>query len=298
MLDAKHKSSDTGAMNKLPLAKRVQVLSMLCEGSSMRAISRVVGISINTVVKLLIDAGNVCESFHNARVRNVPAKRIQCDEIWAFCYAKAKNAPAEMKASGDAGDVWTWTAIDPDSKLIVSWMVGGRDQETGTDFMRDLAFRLAQRIQLTTDGFPAYPRAVSKAFGENVDYAQLVKVYENPNPKTPERRYSPAVCVGAHKDRINGKPDIRHVSTSHVERSNLTMRMSMRRFTRLTNAHSKKVENHCHALALYFVFYNFIRGNQALGGKTPAMVAGVAQAPMSWADLITLIDLNEDRKSN
>lgn len=280
-------------MNKLPLEKRVQVLSMLCEGSSMRAVSRVVGISINTVVKLLIDAGNACEDFHNARVRQVPAKRVQCDEIWAFCYAKAKNAPADKKAAGEAGDVWTWTAIDPDSKLIISWMVGGRDNETGTDFMRDLAFRLAQRVQLTTDGFPGYLRAVSTAFGDNVDYAQLVKVYESPNPKTPERRYSPAVCVGAHKDRINGKPDVRHVSTSHVERQNLTMRMSMRRFTRLTNAHSKKVENHCHALALYFVFYNFIRKNSALQNKTPAMASGLASAPMAWADLIDLIDQAE-----
>lgn len=285
-------------MNRLATEKRIQVLSMLCEGSSMRSVSRVVGISINTVVKLLIDAGNVCEDFHNARVRNVQAKRVQCDEIWAFCYAKAKNAPADKKASGEAGSVWTWSAIDPDSKLIVSWMVGKRDNETGGDFMRDLAFRLADRIQLSTDGFPAYQAAVEKAFGEDVDYGQLVKVYADSASKNPEKRYSPAVCVGAHKDRISGKPDVRHISTSHVERQNLTMRMSMRRYTRLTNAHSKKIENHCHALALYFVFYNFIRKNQALQGKTPAMVAKLADAPMSWADLIGLIDQAEMANSN
>jgi IS1 family transposase len=277
-------------MNKLPLEKRVQILSMLCEGSSMRAISRVVGVSINTVVKLLIDAGNVCEDFHNARVRDVHSRRVQCDEIWSFCYAKAKNAPADKKAAGEAGDVWTWTALDADSKLIISWMVGARDNETGTDFMRDLAFRTDGRIQLTTDGFPGYLKAVSTAFGDKVDYAQLVKVYaETPSTKQ-ERRYSPAVCVGAHKDRIHGKPDIRHVSTSYVERQNLTMRMSMRRFTRLTNAHSKKIENHCHALALYFFFYNWTRKNAALEGKTPAMAARLTEAPMSMADLVGMID--------
>ena len=282
-------------MNKLPLEKRVQVLSMLCEGSSMRAVSRVLGVSINTVVKLLIDAGNACEDFHNARVRNVPARRIQCDEIWAFCYAKAKNAPADKKAAGEAGDIWTWSALDPDSKLIVSWMVGGRDNETGTDFMRDLAFRLADRVQLTTDGFPGYLRAVGTAFGNDVDYAQLVKQYAEAPSTKQERRYSPAVCIGAHKDRIHGRPDMRHVSTSNVERSNLTMRMSMRRFTRLTNAHSKKVENHCHALALYFVFYNFIRKNAALDGRTPAMASKLASTPMAWADLVALIDEAEAR---
>jgi IS1 family transposase len=280
-------------MNKLPLEKRVQILSMLCEGSSMRGIARVAGVSINTVVKLLIDAGNVCEDFHNARVREVHAKRVQCDEIWAFCYAKAKNAPAAMKASGDAGDVWTWTALDPDSKLIVSWMVGRRDNETGTDFMRDLASRLANRVQLTTDGHNIYRKAVPDAFGDKVDFGMLIKIYADTASKSPEKRYSPAVCVGAHKDRVIGKADVRHISTSHVERQNLTMRMSMRRFTRLTNAHSKKIENHCHALALYFVFYNFIRKNAALEGKTPAMVAGLAQAPMGWADLIRLIDESE-----
>jgi IS1 family transposase len=280
-------------MNRLPLETRVQILSMLVEGSSMRSISRVAGVSINTVTKLLVDAGTFASAFHDEKVRDVTAKRVQCDEIWSFCYAKAKNAPAEMKAAGTAGDVWTWTALDSDSKLIVTWRVGGRDAETGTDFMHDLAFRLRDRVQLTTDGFPAYPHAVNKAFGKDVDFAQLVKIYQDSASRSPEKRYSPAVCIGAHKDRICGKPEQRHISTSHVERQNLTMRMSMRRFTRLTNAHSKKVENHCHALALYFLHYNWMRPNQALEGKTPAMAAKLTAKPLTMADLVGMIDRAE-----
>jgi IS1 family transposase len=277
-------------MNRLPLETRVQILSMLVEGSSMRSISRVAGVSINTVTKLLVDAGTVASAFHDENVRDVRAKRVQCDEIWSFCYAKAKNAPQVMKAAGTAGDVWTWTAIDSDSKLIVTWRVGGRDRQTGEDFMHDLAFRLKDRVQLTTDGFPAYPGAVDKAFGKDVDFAQLVKIYADSASKSPEKRYSPAVCIGAHKDKICGKPDQRHISTSHVERQNLTMRMSMRRFTRLTNGHSKKVENHCHALALYFLHYNWMRPNQALDGKTPAMAAKLTTTRLSMADLVGMID--------
>jgi IS1 family transposase len=277
-------------MNRLPLETRVQILSMLVEGSSMRSVSRVAGVSINTVTKLLVDAGTVASAYHDEKVREVHAKRIQCDEIWSFCYAKAKNAPKEMKAAGTAGDVWTWTAIDPDSKLIVTWRVGNRDAYTGKDFMGDLAFRLKERVQLTTDGFPGYLAAVKDAFGSDVDFAQLVKQYAELGPKTPERKYSPGVCIGAHKDKICGKPDQRHISTSHVERQNLTMRMSVRRFTRLTNGHSKKVENHCHALALYFLHYNWMRPNQALEGKTPAMAAKLAKAPLSMADLVAMID--------
>jgi IS1 family transposase len=277
-------------MNRLPLESRIQILSMLVEGSSMRSISRIAGVSINTVTKLLVDAGIVAAAFHDEKVRDVAAKRVQCDEIWSFCYAKAKNAPAEMKAAGTAGDVWTWTSLDSDSKLIVTWRVGRRDAETGADFMHDLAFRLRERVQLTTDGFTVYPNAVNKAFGNDVDFAQLVKVYQDVGSRSPEKRYSPAVCVGAHKDRICGKPDQRHISTSHVERQNLTMRMSMRRFTRLTNGHSKKVENHCHALALYFLHYNWMRPNQALEGKTPAMAAKLTNAKLSMADLVTMID--------
>jgi IS1 family transposase len=296
MLDTQAKSSVQRGMNRLPLEARVQILTMLVEGSSMRSISRVAGVSINTVTKLLVDAGVVAASFHDEKVRDVAAKRVQCDEIWSFCYAKAKNAPAEMKAAGTAGDVWTWTALDSDSKLIVTWRVGGRDAETGADFMHDLAFRLRERVQLTTDGFTVYPNAVNKAFGNEVDFAQLVKVYQDVGSRSPEKRYSPAVCVGAHKDKICGKPDQRHISTSHVERQNLTMRMSMRRFTRLTNGHSKKVENHCHALALYFLHYNWMRPNQALEGKTPAMAAKLMDAKLSMADLVMMIDRAEQEE--
>jgi len=256
----------------------------------MRSTSRICGVSINTVTKLLVDAGEIAERFHDEKVREVQSRRVQCDEIWSFCYAKAKNAPKEMKAAGTAGDTWTWTALDQDSKLIVTWRVGGRDAETGGAFMHDLAFRLRDRIQLTTDGFPGYLKAVEKAFGTDVDYAQLVKIYSDAASKTPEKRYSPAECIGAHKDKICGKPALHHISTSHVERSNLTMRMSMRRFTRLTNAHSKKIENHCHALALYFLWYNWMRPHASLNGRTPAMAAKIATAPISMADLVNFID--------
>jgi IS1 family transposase len=280
-------------MNKLPLEKRVQILSMLVEGSSMRSVSRVVGVSINTVVKMLIDAGKVCEAFHDANVHDVPSRRVQADEIWSFCFAKEKNASVEMKAAGTAGDVWTWTAIDSDNKLIITWTVGNRDTETGTSFTKDLAARVADRIQLTSDGFAPYRKAVAAAFGDKIDFAQLVKIYKDSPIKSPERRYSPAICIGAHKDKVSGKPAMHHVSTSHVERSNLSMRMGMRRFTRLTNAHSKKIENHCHALALYFMAYNWVRPHGSLGGKTPAMACGLAAKPMTMADIVKLIDRAE-----
>ncbi len=272
-------------MNKLPLAKRVQILSMLCEGSSMRSISRVVDVSLNTVSKLLIDAGLVCAAFHDKTVRNVPAKRIQADEIWAFCYAKQKNVPEEKE--GEAGDVWTWTALDAETKLMVSWWVGPRDKRAATQFLHDLAGRLSTRIQLTTDGHNAYLHAVERIFGMDVDFAQLIKTYA-PVPEG-ERRYSPPVCVGAEPKRIMGNPDWDHVSTSYVERSNLTMRMSMRRFTRLTNAFSKKFENHCHALALYFVWYNFCRIHKTLR-VTPAMAAGVTDKLMSMEDIAQMVE--------
>ena len=275
-------------MTKLPLHTRVQILNMLVEGSSMRSISRVAGVSINTVTKLLVDAGEACAAYHDEHVRNVKASRVQCDEIWSFTYATAKNVAKAKAAPEVAGDVWTWTGLDADSKMIVSWLVGGRDGSYAMEFMDDLAKRLANRVQLTTDGHRAYLEAVEGAFGDDVDYAQLVKLY-GAAPESAKGRYSPAECIGARKERVTGNPDRDHVSTSYVERQNLTMRMSMRRFTRLTNGFSKKVENHSHALALYFVHYNFCRLHKSLK-VTPAMAAGVSDTlhDMEW--VVGLID--------
>lgn len=274
-------------MNKLSLAKRTQILAMLCEGSSMRSISRVADVSINTVSKLLVEAGEACLKLHDETVRNVKASRIQCDEIWSFAYAKGKNVPGAKAAPEGAGDVWTWTAIDAETKLIVSYFVGDRSGESAITFMDDLRSRLANRVQLTTDKHNAYLEAVEGAFGGDVDYAQLVKLYGASS--APAGRYSPAECIGIRKKRIEGNPDVGHVSTSYVERQNLTMRMSMRRFTRLTNGFSKKVENHIHALALYFAFYNFTRIHKTLK-VTPAMAAGVTDRLWSLEDIVARID--------
>ena len=278
-------------MNKLSLAKRVQILSMLVEGSSMRSISRVVDVSINTVSALLVDAGKACAKHHDDTVRNVRSKRIQADEIWSFCYAKQKNVETAKAAPEDAGDVWTWTALDADSKLIVSYLIGGRDAAYAHEFMQDVAGRLANRVQLTTDGLKAYLDAVEGAFGADIDYAQLIKLYGD--APGPAGRYSPAECTGIRKTRVEGKPEKAHISTSYAERQNLTMRMSMRRFTRLTNAFSKKAENHAHALALYFTFYNFVRIHKTLR-VTPAMAAGVSQRLWDMADVVALIDANAE----
>jgi IS1 family transposase len=274
-------------MNKLPLEKRVQILTMLVEGSSLRSVSRVCDVSINTVTKLLVDAGRVCEAFHDEMVRSVKSKRVQCDEIWSFCYAKQKNVKAAKAAPANAGDVWTWTGLDADSKLIVSWSVGSRDAADARDFMDDLASRLANRVQLTTDGHKAYLEAVEGAFGADIDYAMLVKLYGD-SPEA-EKRYSPAECTGCRKTPITGSPDPVHVSTSYTERHNLTMRMQMRRFTRLTNAFSKKVENHCHSLALYFVWYNWVRLHKT-HKVTPAMAAGLTDKLMDMKDIAAMIE--------
>ena len=286
-LDTKHKSSYQNRMNKLPLAKRTQILAMLCEGSSMRSISRVADVSINTVSKLLVEAGEACLTIHDETVRDVKASRIQCDEIWSFCHAKQKNVATAKAAPEGAGDVWTWTAIEADTKLIVSYFVGDRSGESAMVLMDDLQGRLANRVQLTTDGHKAYLEAVEGTFGGDVDYAQLVKLY-GPTIAAPGR-YSPAECTGIKKIRREGNPDIDHVSTSYVERQNLTMRMHMRRFTRLTNAFSKKLENHIHALALYFVFYNFTRIHKTLR-MSPAMAAGITDLLWSLEDVVAKID--------
>jgi IS1 family transposase len=281
-------------MNKLDTKTRALILRCLVEGNSIRATCRLADVSKNTVVKLLEDAGQACLAYHEENVRGITAKRIQCDEIWAFCYAKEKNVPTAKAAPEDAGDVWTWTALDPDSKLIVSFAVGDRDQETARDFMFDLAERLANRVQLTTDGFGAYLKAVADAFAADVDYARLIKLFGEPTgTKGHERKYSPAECSGIIKEPVFGKPDPAKVSTSHVERQNLTMRMGMRRFTRLTNAFSKKIENHAHAVALHFLYYNFCRTHQTLR-MPPAMAAGLTTRPWEIEDIVALVEAAEE----
>jgi IS1 family transposase len=289
MLDFQFWSGYDLTMNKLPLPKRVQILAMLCEGSSMRSIARVADVSINTVAKLLVNAGRACAAFHDEKVRGVKARRVQVDEIWSFTYAKQRNVPRARAAPDGAGDTWTWTAIEADTKLLISWLVGGRDGEHAIAFMDDLRDRLANRVQLTSDGHKAYLEAVEGAFGGDVDYAQLVKLY-GAAPESMKGRYSPAECIGAVKTRIEGSPDPAHVSTSYAERQNLTMRMQMRRFTRLTNAFSKKFENHMHMVALYTVWYNYVKQHKSLKGITPAMAAGISDTLWSMTDLAEMVD--------
>ena len=275
-------------MNKLSLAKRVQILSMLCEGSSMRSLARVVDVSPNTVDKLLIEAGKACATLHDEKVRNVTARRVGVDEIWSFTYAKQRNVPLAKAAPEGAGDTWTWTALDSDTKLLIGYPVGGRDGEYAMVFMDDLRARLANRVQITSDGHNAYLEAVEGAFGGDVDYAQLVKLY-GAVPETAKGRYSPAECIGARKTVVEGTPDPRHVSTSHAERQNLTMRMQMRRFTRLTNGFSKKFENHAHMVTLYTVWYNLVRMRKTLR-MTPAMAAGLTDWLWAMEDIIAAMD--------
>lgn len=278
-------------MNKLPIEKRVQIITLLVEGNSLRSTSRIADVSINTVTKLLCDVGAACEKFHDEKVREVKSQRIQCDEIWSFIYSKEKNVDKIKSApDGGAGDAWTWTAIDADTKLVLSWAVGDRSAVTANRFMQDVAMRLANKVQLTTDGHKAYLEAVFGAFDTDIDFAQLVKLYGAPDGTTQtERKYSPNECTGARKEVITGNPDVKHISTSYVERQNLTMRMHMRRFTRLTNAFSKKIDNHCFAIALHFVYYNWVKQHKTLR-ITPAMAAGLTKRFMSIEDIVRLTD--------
>jgi IS1 family transposase len=279
------------AMNKLPLAHRAQILQMLCEGNSLRAVTRMADVSINTVTKLLVDAGRACSEYQDHALRDLPCKRLQVDEIWAFCYAKQKNLKDAKAAPDVAGDIWTWTAICADTKLIPSWFVGARDGEHGLAFIADLASRLRNRVQLSSDGLNIYLDAVSNAFAGNIDYGMVVKHYEGNTEG--QKRYSPAAFVSCEKRAIMGRPDKAHVSTSYVERQNLTMRMHMRRFTRLTNGFSKKAENHVHAVSLHFAYYNFVRVHKTLR-MTPAMAAGVTKHLWNIEDLAKLV---EDREA-
>ena len=274
-------------MNKSSLQKRTQIIGLLVEGNSMRATSCLADCAINTVTKLLVDIGYACQFYQAQVIKNVNSKRVQCDEIWSFCYSKEKNVAPEDKGILGHGDVYTWTAIDADTKLAISWLVGRRDHEYAETFIGDLASRLADRIQLTTDGHGPYLGAVEKVFGGAVDYAMLVKIYGE--ELQGQKRYSPAQFVSAEKRRIVGNPDIKEVSTSYVERQNLTMRMGMRRFTRLTNGFSKKIENLEHAIALHFMHYNFCRIHKTLR-VTPAMEAGIADHVWELEEVLMMVE--------
>jgi IS1 family transposase len=296
MLDRLRNDTYLSIMNTLPTEKKVQVIRLLTEGTSLRATSRIVDVSINTITKLLVSVGQACQLFHDEIVRNVAAKRVQADEIWSFCYSKEKNKPQDVEG---AGDVWTFVGIDSDTKLVISWLLSNRDIETATYFMKDVADRINGRVQLTTDGLKAYINAVDAAFPADVeiDFAQLVKMYgpEVGSTSSTERKYSPGECTGSKKTIIYGQPDEKFISTSHVERQNLTMRMHMRRFTRLTNAFSKKIENHGYAIALHFVFYNFAKIHKTLR-VTPAMQAGLTKRVMTIEDIINLIPVPTAKK--
>jgi IS1 family transposase len=284
------------SMNRLSRSERAQIIACLVEGNSLRSTSRLTQHSINTVSKLLVEIGAACSDYQDRTIRDLPSTRIECDEIWAFCYAKARNVPDKFKGDWGYGDVWTWTAIDPDTKLVASWLVGWRGEEEAVDFLTDLRSRLANRIQLTTDGHVAYVGAVERAFGSNVDFAQLIKQYgveQSEDASPTARRYSPNKVTGQEVRIVNGNPDPGLISTSYVERNNLSMRMSMRRFTRLTNAFSKKVENHAAAVALYTMWQNFGRPHKSLQNpypRTPAMAAGIADHIWTCEEIAALLD--------
>ena len=284
-------------MNKLSFSDRAKVLRLLVEGNSLRSTSRIMDISINTVTKVLEQVGKACQKFHNENVVNVNSNRIEADEIWSYVYAKEKNAPYRIKQQVEAGDAWTWVGIDADTKLVVSYLVGLRDEASANEFMLDMASRLKKRVQLTTDGLKLYLQAVDDAFDCEVDYAQIIKTYGTPEGEGNEKRYSPATCTGTKKVWVSGDPIKSLISTSYVERQNLTMRMSMRRFTRLTNGFSKKIDNHEHAIALYFVHYNFCRVHKTLR-VTPAMEAKLATKPLTIEDIVTMAYAHEIEAEN
>ncbi len=273
-------------MNRLSATERAKILGMLVEGNSLRSTSRMADVSINTVTKLLVEVGAASSAYLDEKLVNLNCQRVQIDEIWAFCYAKAKNVTPDIAAKNTfAGDVWTWMAIDADTKLIPSWIIGSRDAVTARMFVNDLASRLTSRIQLTSDGLSVYLAAVERAFRGEVDYAQLVKIYGEPIEG--KKRYSPAECIGCERKAVVGYPDPEHVSTSYIERANLTMRMGMRRFTRLTNGFSKKIENHSAAVAIHLMHYNYARIHKSLR-ITPAMAAGVSDHVWSLEEIVQL----------
>jgi len=272
-------------MNKSSVEKQAQIIRCLVEGNSIRSTVRITGAAKNTVTKLLVDVGRACAEYQNKVFRNLSCTCLQCDEIWSFCYSKEKNTPKELRGNG-RGDVWTWTAICADTKLVPAWLIGNRDVETGTIFMRDLASRLKRRVQITTDGLKVYLRAVENAFGAEVDFAQLIKIYGKSSDE--EKRYSPSEYIESIPTEITGRPDPKKISTSYAERQNLTMRMCMRRFTRLTNGFSKKIENHAHAVALHFMYYNFCRIHKSLR-VTPAMEAGITDKVWNIEDIVGLL---------
>lgn len=273
------------SMNRLSLQDRTRIVNALLEGNGIRATARMCDCSPVTVLKLLEDVGTACAMFHDQSVRGLRVRRLQCDEIWCFVGAKAKNVTPEKKQEG-WGDTWTWVGIDADTKLVVSYLVGGRDGGWAKEFMQDCASRVVNRVQITTDGHKAYLEAVEDAFGADIDYAQLQKIYGAPSDEE-TRRYSPAKCIGCDMKVVSGDPDPKHVSTSFVERQNLTMRMHMRRFTRLTNGHSKKIENHCYAVALHYMFYNYCKIHSTLR-VTPAMEAGLSDRVWAIEELCAL----------
>jgi IS1 family transposase len=292
MLDKRAGMLHIEGMKRLTISRRAEIIRCLVEGNSIRSTVRITGAAKNTVTKLLVDIGAACSVYQNKHLRNLPCRRIQVDEIWSFTYAKAKNVPTAKAAPVGAGDTWTWTAICADTKLVPCWLVGPRDGEYALAFIDDLRSRLTNRVQLTSDGLKAYLEAIEESFGDDIDYAMLVKLYgsDTDGPaNSAQRKYSPGDCTGTREARITGNPDPKHISTSYAERNNLTLRMAMRRFTRLTNAFSKKLANHEAAVALHFMHYNFVRIHQTLR-ITPAMAAGVTDRLWSMEDIAALVE--------